>query len=81
MKTRYDHLAGFQEGNTNWLHHPARNRGKSPKLQPSWEDTCQMITQIIDVVCRIQQHPRVKIMVVHLDRLGPYLGATGDEQP
>jgi hypothetical protein len=35
-------------------------------------------TRINNVVFRIQQHPRAKIMVVHLDRLAPtprgYLG-------
>jgi hypothetical protein len=30
-------------------------------------------------ICRIQRHIRAKMMVVHLDGLAPYLGATRDE--
>jgi hypothetical protein len=33
------------------------------------------------VVYHIQQHLRVKVMMAHLDRLAPYLGATWDEEP
>jgi hypothetical protein len=54
---------------------------ESPKLQLSWEGRFK-ITWINDVVYQIQQHPRVKMMVVvHLDRLAPYLGATWNKQP
>jgi hypothetical protein len=41
----------------------------------------QVITQINNVVCQIQWHPRAKMMVVHLDGLAPHLRATQDEQP
>jgi hypothetical protein len=36
-----------------------------------------------DVVYKIQLHPRVKMMVVvvHFNRLVPYLGTTQDKQP
>lgn len=40
MKTRYDKLAnctGYQEGDRVWLYRPNRTKGKSPKLQSSWE--------------------------------------------
>ena len=73
MKARYAQLAnsaGFQEGDRMWLYCPIR-RGKSPKLK-----TC---TRINDVVYRVQRHPRAKMLVVLLDRLEPYLGATRDE--
>jgi transposase InsO family protein len=39
MKTRYDKLAksaGYQEGDRVWLYRPTRTKGKSPKLQSSW---------------------------------------------
>ena len=84
MKARYDQLAnsaGFQEGDRVWLYRPIRKRGKSPKLQTSWEGPYTIITRINDVVYRVQRHPRTKMMVVHLDRLAPYLGATRGEQP
>jgi hypothetical protein len=82
MNARYDQLAksaGFQEGDRVWLYHPTRRRGKSPKLRTCWEGPYTIITRINDVVNRIQRHPRAKMMVVHLDRLAPYLGVTRDE--
>jgi hypothetical protein len=81
---RYDRLAnssGFQEGDRVWLYRPTRTRGKSPKLQSAWEGPYKVITRINDVVYRILRHPRSRMMVVHLDRLAPYLGAARDEQP
>jgi hypothetical protein len=50
-----------------------------PKLQPSWKDLYKVITRMNNVVFRIQCHPRAMLVVVHLDRLAPYLGATLDE--
>jgi hypothetical protein len=82
MKARYDQLAnsaGFQEGDRVWLYRPIRKRGKSPKLQTCWEGPYTIITRINDVVYRIQRHSWAKMMVVHLDRLAPYLGTTWDE--
>ncbi|KDR23993.1 hypothetical protein L798_07932, partial [Zootermopsis nevadensis] len=83
MKARYDRLAnsaGFQEGDRVWLYHPTRTKGKSPKLQTSWEGPYRVVTRINDVVYRIQRHTRARMMVVHLDRLAPYSGAARDEQ-
>jgi hypothetical protein len=40
VKARQDRLAnsaGFSEGDHVWPYRPTRNRGKSPKLQSSWE--------------------------------------------
>ena len=82
MKARYDQLAnsaGFREGDRGWLYSPIQKRGKSPKLQTCWECIYTIITRISGVVYRIQRHSRAKMMVVHLDRLAPYLGATRDE--
>ena len=58
---------------------PHPEEGKSPKLQTCWEGPYTIITRINDVVYRVQRHPRAKMMVVHLDRLAPYLGATRGE--
>jgi hypothetical protein len=74
MKTRYD---GWL---TTWVTKRATksdciaqvHQGKSPKFQPSWEDSYRVVTRINDVY-RIQRHPRTK-MVVHLHRLTPYNG-------
>jgi hypothetical protein len=84
MKARYDRLAnsaGFQECERVWLYRSTRTRGRSPKLQSAWEGPYKVITRINDVVYRVQLHPRSRMMVVHLDRLAPYLGAARDEQP
>jgi hypothetical protein len=77
MKARYDHIANsalFQEGDQVWLFHQTWTRGKALKLQSSWEGLSKAITQIRDVVICIRWHPRAKIVVVHLDRLAPYVG-------
>jgi hypothetical protein len=82
MKTRYDKLAnsaGYKEGEKIWLYRPNRMKGKSPKLQPSWEGPYQVININNDVVYRIQKTPRSRLMVVHLDRLAPYQGVARDE--
>jgi hypothetical protein len=80
MKACYDqlaNLAGFQEDKRVWLYCPTWKREKSPKLQTCWEGP-YIITRI-NVIYWIQWHPRAKIMVIHLERLAPYMGATRDE--
>jgi hypothetical protein len=40
MKTRYNRLAncvGYHEGDRVWLYRPTRTKGKSPKLQSTWD--------------------------------------------
>jgi hypothetical protein len=84
MRMCYDCLAnsvGYQEGNQVWLYRPTHTKGRSPKLQPSWEGLYKVVTWINNVVYRIQWHPRTKMMVVHLDLLAPYQGSAWDEQP
>ncbi|PNF18302.1 hypothetical protein B7P43_G14626 [Cryptotermes secundus] len=51
---------------------PTCTKGKSPKLQSSWEDSYNLVTRITDVVYRNQLNPRSRLMVVHLDRLAHY---------
>jgi hypothetical protein len=61
MKTRYDKLAssaGYQEGDRVWLYRTTCMKGKSPKLQSPWEGPYEILTQINDVVYRIQKNPR-----------------------
>jgi hypothetical protein len=38
------------------------------------------MTWINDVVYWIQRHPRARMMVVHFDKLSPYLGASSLEE-
>jgi hypothetical protein len=42
-----------------------------------WAAPYIIITQINVIYC-IQRHPRAKMMVIHLDRLAPYLGDMQD---
>jgi hypothetical protein len=84
MKMRYDKMAnsaGYDVGDRVWLYRPIRAKGKSPKLQSSWQGPYKVVTWINDVVYRIQRNPRSKMMVVHLDRLAPYHGTARDELP
>ncbi|PNF19670.1 hypothetical protein B7P43_G16062 [Cryptotermes secundus] len=56
MNSRYDKLAnsaGYHEGDILCLYRPARRKGKSPKLQSSWESTYKVVTRINDEVYRI----------------------------
>jgi hypothetical protein len=78
IKARYDKLAnsaGYQEGDRVWLCCPTRTKGKSPKLQSSWEGPYKVVTRINDVLYRIQKNRRSRTMVVHLDHLATYKGA------
>jgi hypothetical protein len=83
IKTRYDsaaNCAGYHEGDNVWLYRPTRKKGRSPKLQSPWEGPHTIVTRINGVVYRIQRNPRSKMIVVHLDRLGPYRGTARDER-
>jgi hypothetical protein len=57
------------------------DQGKITYYAAIQEGPYKVTTWINDAVYRIQCHPKVKMMVVQLDRLAPYLGATQDEQP
>jgi hypothetical protein len=59
---------------------PTHIKGESSKLQPSLEGPYTIVTWIEDVVYRLQQHLRRKLMVVYLDWLAPCQGTTRDEQ-
>ncbi|KAJ8914843.1 hypothetical protein NQ315_014856 [Exocentrus adspersus] len=75
MKTRYDlraNTGGVQVGEKVWLYNPKRTKGKSPKLQKSWEGPYIIVTRLNDVVYRIQKNPQAKMKIVHIDRLTPY---------
>lgn len=77
-KTRYDRKANhasFEEGSLVWLHNPIRKKGKSPKLQASWEGPYEVVTRINDVTYRIRKSPRSPMKIVHVDRLARYHGS------
>ncbi|KAJ8910954.1 hypothetical protein NQ315_014960, partial [Exocentrus adspersus] len=60
MKTRYDlraNTGGFQVGEKVWLYNPKRTKGKSPKLQKSWEGPYTVVTRLNDVVQDPEESP------------------------
>jgi hypothetical protein len=61
-----------------WLYHSTRKKEKLRNLQTCSEGPYISITRI-NIMCCIQQNPRVKMMVVNRNRLAPYLGDTRDE--
>ncbi|GFW23589.1 retrovirus-related Pol polyprotein from transposon 412 [Trichonephila clavipes] len=76
MKTRYDARTtghNFHEGFKVWLWNPKRRKGLSPKLQTHWEGPYTVLKRLNDVVVRIQKSPHSKPMVIHYNRLAPYL--------
>jgi hypothetical protein len=44
LKTQYDKLANFA-GNRVWIYRPTHMKGKSPKLQSSWEGPYKVVTR------------------------------------
>ena len=78
MKARYNQLANsasLQEDSVAVLHYPEER--KITEATDVLAAPYIVITRI-NVIYWIQWDPRAKKMVIHLDRLAPYLGATWD---
>ena len=76
-KARYDrqtNAISFKEGDQVWFYNSQRKKGRSPKLQRDWEGPYRVIKKINDVVYRVQKGPRLKMKVVHSNRLAKYNG-------
>jgi hypothetical protein len=54
-----------------WLYNPQRRKGKSPKLQASWDGPYAVVRVYRNVVVEIKANSRTKSKVVHIDRLAP----------
>ena len=75
MKTRYDtrvNQSGFEENDKVWFYNPRRVKGRSPKLQKSWEGPYKIITRLNDITYRIQKTPKAKMKIVHVERLAKF---------
>jgi hypothetical protein len=70
---------GYHEGDKVWFCCPTHMKGKSTKLQSSWEGPYKIVILINDVVYRIWQNPRLRMMVIPLDWFTPYQGTAWDE--
>jgi Zn-finger protein len=78
MKTHYNcptYSTEFQDADIVWLYCP-----NGPKeSHKSHKYPRRSIHTLSDVVCQIHQHPMVKTMMIHMDRLMPHLQATQNE--
>ncbi|MGH0120359.1 UNVERIFIED_CONTAM: hypothetical protein FKN15_067744 [Acipenser sinensis] len=64
----------FTAGELVWVFSPKRQRGRCPKLDSHWLGPCHVLERIGDVAYRVQLPPRGRKVVLHRDRLAPYLG-------
>ena len=81
MKRRYDmktYKVLYKVGDAVWYYFPKRKVGFNPKLQRPWKGPYIVVEQFNDVLFRIQSGQRTKPIVVHHDKLKPYLG---DDKP
>ena len=77
MKRRYDvklHKLHYDVGDAVWYYNPKRKVGFNPKLQRPWKGPMVVVDRLNEVLFRIQSGPKAKPMVVHHDKLKPYLG-------
>ena len=77
MKRRYDvktYKIPYKVGDAVWYYNPKRKVGFNPKLQRPWKGPMVVVERLNDVLFRIQAGPRNKPLVVHHDKLKPYLG-------
>ncbi|MGH0129364.1 UNVERIFIED_CONTAM: hypothetical protein FKN15_043515 [Acipenser sinensis] len=77
QKRNYDLRARgrhFIAGELVWIFSPKRKRGRCPKLDSHWLGPCQVLERIGGGVYRGQLPPRGRKVVLHRDRLAPYLG-------
>jgi transposase InsO family protein len=74
QKRYYDRASNVRKlkiGQGVWLYNPQRRKGKSPKLQVSWEGPYAVIRIYRNVVVEIKASSRCRSKVVHIDRLVP----------
>jgi len=74
-KTWYDQKAKklqFNAGQKVWFYNP-RIKGRTPKLQSSWEGPYVIVRKLNDVVYYISKSNRSKNEIVHADRLAHFV--------
>ena len=77
MKRKYDiktYKIPYKVGDAVWYYNPKRKVGFNPKLQKPWKGPMIVVEQLNDVLFRIQLSLKAKPIVVHHDKLKPYLG-------
>lgn len=74
-KTWYDQKARqihFEVGQKVWFYNSRRTKGRTPKLQNSWEGLYQVVKKLSDVVYYIRKSNKCKNKIVHINRLASY---------
>lgn len=68
----------YTVGDWVWLYDASRKKGVCPKLTVKWKGPFMVTAKLSDVVYRIQESPKGKPKVLHVDRLKAYTGAPLD---
>jgi len=74
QKRYYDQKANrreFKVGDTVWLYNPRRRKGRTPKLDKSWDGPYAVVKVLSDILYVIQANRRSKSRIVHVDKLVP----------
>ena len=81
QKTLYDksvHGDPYKAAELMWLHCPAVQRGKSPKLHRYWQGSYTVVRSLGDALFLIQHRDSPRIpTVVHFDRMKPCMYGSG----
>uniref|UniRef100_A0A3B1K7E5 Integrase catalytic domain-containing protein n=1 Tax=Astyanax mexicanus TaxID=7994 RepID=A0A3B1K7E5_ASTMX len=76
QKQNFDVKVNFQyysEGELVWVKNEARKRGVCPKLQRRYRGPYRVLEKLSDVLYRIQSEESGSEMVVHFNRIKPYV--------
>ena len=76
QKRYYDrnlHSYKVAEGDPVWYLISGKKKGVSRKLQEKWDGPYKVLNRLSDVTLRIKKY-RGKPMVVHIDKLKPFMG-------
>ncbi|XP_033752145.1 uncharacterized protein LOC117335960 [Pecten maximus] len=77
QKRKYDHRANqfhYDIGQAVWVRWKLKRRGISPKLDVRWEGPYLVVSQVSDLIYKVQKNPTSRIRTLHHDLLKPYQG-------
>ncbi|CAC5385676.1 unnamed protein product [Mytilus coruscus] len=64
----------YKVGDGVMLRDSKKYKGRSPKFQFKWEGPFTVIKQISDILYQIQEGPKSKTKIIHVNRIKPYKG-------
>lgn len=77
QKKRYDISSTqtkYKIGDGVLLHDPRKYKGRSPKFQMRWSGPYTIVSELSDLLYKIQAGPKQRAKIVHVNRLKPYSG-------